>query len=121
LRSESRAFANPRVWLSIAVTFLGFGGMFGAFTYIAFTLTKVSGFATSAVPWLLILFGGGLFVGNIVDAKATDRSLSRTLTSVMLGLIVVMVTFALTAHSQAATIFSLILMGAFGFATVPGL
>ena len=38
--------------------------MFGAFTYIAFTLTEVSGFASTTVPWLLILFGVGLFVGN---------------------------------------------------------
>ena len=43
---------------------LGFGGMFGAFTYIAFTLTEVGGFASTSVPWLLVLFGGGLFVGN---------------------------------------------------------
>ena len=34
---------------------LGFGGMFGGFTYIAFTLTEVSGFATTSVPWLLVL------------------------------------------------------------------
>ncbi len=29
------------------ITVLGFGGMFGAFTYIAYTLTEVSGFASA--------------------------------------------------------------------------
>ena len=64
LRGEATAFREPQVWLSLAVTVLGFGGMFGAFTYIAYTLTEVSGFAASTVPWLLILFGTGLFAGN---------------------------------------------------------
>lgn len=78
LRGELGAFRNKQVWLSIAITILGYGGMFGAFTYIAFTLTEVTGFATSSVPWLLILFGSGLFVGNFLGAKRpTARSRRR--------------------------------------------
>ena len=42
LRRELTAFRSGQVWLSLAVTVLGFGGMFGAFTYIAYTLTEVS-------------------------------------------------------------------------------
>ncbi|OZD04559.1 MFS transporter [Rhodococcus sp. 06-235-1A] len=121
LRRELRAFRSPQVWLSIATTVLGFGGMFGAFTYIAFTLTDVSGFASSSVPWLLVLFGGGLFVGNYLGGKAADRDLTATLLTLLGALTVVLVFFALTAESRPATIASLVLMGAFGFATVPGL
>ncbi|MEV4625613.1 MFS transporter [Micromonospora sp. NPDC049523] len=121
LAYELRAFRSRQVWLSLLVTVLGFGGMFGAFTYIAYTLTGVSGFPTSAVPWLLILFGGGLFVGNIVGGRFADRSVDRTLITVLAGLTVVLVLFALTARSQPATYAALLLMGAFGFATVPGL
>lgn len=121
LRRELTAFAHPQVWLSLLVTILGFGGMFGAFTYIAYTLTEVSGFAASTVPWLLVLFGGGLFVGNLLGGKAADRSLSRTLVAVLGALTVVLAGFALTAGSQVLTVGSLVLMGAFGFATVPGL
>ncbi|WP_415976808.1 MFS transporter [Rhodococcus sp. 077-4] len=121
LRRELRAFRSGQVWLSIVVTVLGFGGMFGAFTYIAFTLTEVSGFASSSVPWLLVLFGGGLFVGNYLGGKAADRNLTATLVVLLGALTVVLVFFALTAESRPATIASLVLMGAFGFATVPGL
>lgn len=56
------AFGSGQVWLSLSVTTPGVGGMFGAFTYIAYTLTEVSGFAFSSVPWLLIPFGGGLTI-----------------------------------------------------------
>ncbi len=121
LRREFSAFREPQVWLSLAVTVLGFGGMFGAFTYIAYTLTEVSGFAAATVPWLLVLFGVGLFAGNHVGGKAADRSVPRTLAIVLAALAVVMGLFALTASSQVATVAWLVLMGAFGFATVPGL
>lgn len=121
LRGELRAFRSGQVWLSILVTILGYGGMFGAFTYIAFTLTEVTGFAASTVPWLLILFGVGLFIGNTVGGKAADRNVDRTLIVVLAALVAVLVAFALTAGSQPLTVASLVLMGGFGFATVPGL
>jgi DHA1 family inner membrane transport protein len=121
IRSELRAFRSGQVWLSILVTILGFGGMFGAFTYIAFTLTEVSGFAASTVPWLLIVFGAGLFVGNTIGGRAADRNVDRTLIVVLSVLAVVLVAFALTAGNQVLAVASLVLMGGFGFATVPGL
>ncbi|ALV40780.1 MFS transporter [Pseudarthrobacter sulfonivorans] len=121
LRSELRAFRSGQVWLSILVTILGYGGMFGAFTYIAFTLTEVSGFAASTVPWLLIVFGVGLFIGNTIGGKAADRNVDRTLVVVLSVLVVVLVGFALTAGNQVLTVASIVLMGGFGFATVPGL
>ncbi|MCU1532492.1 MAG: transporter [Arthrobacter sp.] len=121
LRGELRAFRSGQVWLSILVTILGYGGMFGAFTYIAFTLTEVTGFSASTVPWLLILFGGGLFLGNTVGGKAADKNVDRTLLVVLSALVVVLVVFALTSSNQPMTIASMVLLGGFGFATVPGL
>ncbi|WP_018157140.1 MFS transporter [Demetria terragena] len=121
LRAELGAFRAPQVWLSLAVTVLGFGGMFGAFTYIAFTLTEVSGFASSTVPWLLVAFGVGLFAGNALGGKAADRSVPVALTVALAALTVVMAFFALTAQAQVTTVISLVLMGGFGFAVVPGL
>ncbi|MFC0032901.1 MFS transporter [Micromonospora chaiyaphumensis] len=121
LRGELRAFTHAQVWFSLVVTVLGFGGMFGAFTYIAYTLTEVSGFATGTVPWLLVLFGVGLFAGNLAGGRAADVSLSRTLVTVLAVLTLVLVGFALTAGSAALTVVALVLMGAFGFATVPPL
>jgi len=121
LRGELRVFRRPQVWLSAGVTVLGFGGMFGAFTYIAFTLTEVSGFASSMVPWLLVVFGVGLFVGNFAGGRAADRALTPALVVTLALLTVVLVVFALTAHSKIMTVVSLLLMGVVGFATVPGL
>ena len=121
LRSELRAFRSSQVWLSISVTILGFGGMFGAFTYIAYTLTDVSGFASSSVPLLLVLFGVGMFLGNVLGGRAADRRLALTLITLLASLAFVLVAFALTAESQPLTVLWLFAMGAVGFGTVPGL
>ncbi|AXJ10119.1 MFS transporter [Arthrobacter sp. PM3] len=121
LRGELRAFRSGQVWLSILVTILGYGGMFGAFTYIAYTLTEVTGFAATTVPWLLILFGVGLFIGNTLGGKAADRNVDRTLLVVLAALVAVLVVFALAAENQPLTIAAMVLLGGFGFATVPGL
>ncbi|GAA2846851.1 MFS transporter [Actinoplanes cyaneus] len=118
---EFRVFASVQVWLSILVTILGFGGMFGAFSYLAYTLTGVSGFPAAAVPWLLIVFGAGLFAGNILGGRAADRNLPRTLTVLLAALTVVLALFALTAGNRFAAVAGLLLMGGFGFGTVPGL
>lgn len=118
---EFTIFRSPQVWLSMMVTILGYGGMFGAFTYIAFTLTGVGGFAPSTVPWLLILFGVGLFAGNILGGRAADKNLPKTLIALLGVLTIVLIGFALTADNQIATIIALVLMGGVGFATVPGM
>ncbi|HEV7950734.1 MAG TPA: MFS transporter [Glaciihabitans sp.] len=121
IRGELVAFRSGQVWLSLLVTILGFGGMFGAFTYIAYVLTDVSGFASSTVPWLLILFGAGMFVGNVLGGKFADRALDATLVVLIAGLTAVLIFFALTAANPIATLVSLVLMGGVGFGTVPGL
>jgi DHA1 family inner membrane transport protein len=118
---EFAIFRSGQVWASMAITILGYGGMFGAFSYIAFTLTGVSGFSAGTVPWLLVLFGVGLFAGNILGGRFADRSLGVTLLVLLIGLVVILAVFALVAESRVATVIALPLMGAFGFATVPGL
>ena len=121
LRRELGAFRSGQVWLSLLVTVLGFGGMFGAFTYIAYTLTEVSGFDSAAVPWLLVLFGAGLVVGNWIGGRLADRSIDGTLLGFIAALVVVLALFAWLAWSPIATVVLLVAMGGFGFGTVPAL
>lgn len=118
---EFRIFRSGQVWASVLITVLGYGGMFGAFSYMAFTLTGVSGFSSSTVPWLLVLFGVGLFIGNFAGGRAADRNLGATLLTLFIGLTVILAVFSVVATSQVATVIALVLMGSFGFATVPPL
>ena len=40
-----------------------------------------TGFASSTVPWLLVLFGAGLLVGNVLGGRFADRALDRTMSA----------------------------------------
>ena len=121
LRKEIGAFTSLQVWLSLGVTILGYGGMFGAFTYIAYTLTEITGFNATTVPWLLMLFGVGLFAGNWIGGRMADKSIDRTLLFFISALLVVLVLFGFFAGNQVATVLALLFMGGFSFGTVPGL
>jgi DHA1 family inner membrane transport protein len=121
LRAELAAFRNRQVWFSLAMTVLVFGGMFGAFMYVEPLLTRVTGFHESAVPWLLVLFGVGLFAGNLLGGRWADRALARTLVVLTLALAVSLVAFAVLSGNRVGSAAMLLAMGFFGFATVPGL
>src|SRR5919107_1461303 len=100
LRSELAVFKSLQVWLALAMTALGFAGVFASFTYIAPMMTEVAGFSSGAVTWLLVLFGGGLVVGNLLGGKAADRSLMPSLYLILALLAAVLVVFVFTAHAQ---------------------
>ncbi|MFD8495049.1 MFS transporter [Amycolatopsis sp. NPDC059657] len=118
LRSELAVFRNPQVWLALAMTALGFAGVFASFTYIAPMMTEVAGFSSGAVTWLLVLFGGGLFVGNILGGKAADRKLMPSLYVILAALSAVLIIFVFTAHAQLPAAITIAIFGAAGFATV---
>ncbi|MDX3227003.1 MFS transporter [Streptomyces sp. ME19-01-6] len=118
LGQELAAFRNPQVWLAMTTTVLGFGGVFAAITYITPMMVDVAGYADSSVTWLLVLFGLGLVGGNLIGGRYADRALMRMLYLTLGGLGVVLAAFSFTAHSKIAAAVTIVLVGAFGFATV---
>ncbi|MEU5578401.1 MFS transporter [Streptomyces huasconensis] len=121
LRHELAAFRNVQVLLAMAMTVLGFGGVFAAVTYLAPMMTDVAGYADSSVTWLLVLFGLGMVAGNLIGGKFADRALMPLLYISLGALAVVLALFTLTAHNKIAAAVTITLIGALGFATVPPL
>jgi DHA1 family inner membrane transport protein len=121
LRGQVRAFRSGQVWLTLAATGLSYGGMFGAFSYIAYTFTRVSGFSRSDIAWLLVVYGCGLVFGNIVGGRMADRDRDGTLLVAVAGLGATLLAFGFLASSRPAAVILLFLMGTFGFASVPGM
>ncbi|WP_069769277.1 MFS transporter [Streptomyces sp. LUP30] len=121
LRHELAAFKNTQVLLAMAMTVLGFGGVFAAITYIAPMMTHVAGFADGSVTWLLVLFGLGMVGGNLIGGRYADRALMPMLYVSLGALAVVLALFTLTAHDKVLAAVTIALIGALGFATVPPL
>ncbi|MEV7422336.1 MFS transporter [Streptomyces sp. NPDC091212] len=121
LRHELAAFRDTQVLLAMAMTVLGFGGVFAAITYISPMMTGTAGFAESSVTWLLVLFGLGMVGGNLLGGVFADRRLMPLLYVTLGGLTLVLALFTLTAHNKIAAAVTIVLIGGLGFATVPPL
>ncbi|MDF0586098.1 MFS transporter [Tsukamurella sp. 8F] len=118
---QLRVLARPAVVVACATTALVFGGLFGAFTYIEPLLRDVTGYGSSAIPWLLVLFGLGLFAGNLLGGRLADRDADRGLITFACLLPFATALVALFSGSKPLVALALFLMGAIGFATVPAL
>ncbi|MFJ8882229.1 MFS transporter [Streptomyces sp. NPDC102402] len=121
IRHELAAFRNVQVLLAMAMTVLGFGGVFAAITYITPMMTETAGYATSSVTWLLVLFGLGMVGGNLLGGRFADRRLMPMLYVSLGALAIVLALFTLTAHNKIAAAVTIVLIGGLGFATVPPL
>ncbi|MGW3288395.1 MFS transporter [Streptomyces sp. NPDC001002] len=121
VRAEFAAFRNVQVWLALAMTVLGYGGVFAAITYITPMMTEVAGYSAGAVTWLLVLFGVGMFLGNLLGGRFADRALMPMLFTALAALSATLLLFTATAHDKVLAAITLTLIGALGFATVPPL
>jgi DHA1 family inner membrane transport protein len=119
VRSEIRVLRDKQVILTLLLTVLGFGGVFTAFTYIAPILTDITGFSSGAVTPILLLFGVGMTVGNIVGGKLSDWRLMPSLVGILVLLAAVMAVFTLSSHNKIATLVTVVVWGFAAFATVP--
>jgi DHA1 family inner membrane transport protein len=118
---EMRVLREPQVWLALAMTVLGFGGVFIVFTYITPILEQLGGFSPRAVTLILVLFGAGLTLGNTLGGKLADRALMPSLMGILAALALVMVIFAKTSHSPVLSALTIFVWGVAAFATVPPL
>jgi len=118
--AELGALKREQVWLTLGIGAVGFGGLFAVFSYIAPTLTEVTGLSTHAVPIALGVFGLGMIIGNIVGGALADRSLTATIGGVLVWSVLVLALFPLMAIQPWSAFLSILLIGT-GVALVPAL
>ncbi len=119
--TELGALRRPQVLLTLLVGAVGFGGMFAVYTYIATTLTDVAGLRAGAIPLVLMLFGVGMVIGNIVGGVLADRGVDRAISVSMVAMTVILGGFVAAAHNPYTAAFGALLVGASGAALAPGL
>lgn len=73
LKDELRFFGTWRAWHVLAITAIGFGGLFAWFSYIVPLLTHVGGFHERHMGWFMALVGAGMLVGNHYGGVLADR------------------------------------------------
>jgi DHA1 family inner membrane transport protein len=105
-----------------AITTLGYGGSFIAFTYLAPLLEQVAGFSRGSVGLVMLVYGVSVAFGNIWGGRLADRkSPIRALQIVFALLAVVLFALGFTAPNKVAVLLTVLAWGAVAFGNVPGL
>lgn len=119
IKSQLQFFKKKEAWLIIAITSFGFGGLFCWISYIAPLLTDVSKFSSEDVPYILILAGLGMVVGNFAGGKLADKfSPAKTVISILLIMALDLVSVYFLSSIQVVSLILVFLTGAIAFAAV---
>jgi DHA1 family inner membrane transport protein len=117
-RADLAVLKRGAVLRGLAMTVLGYAGVFAVFTYIAPLLTRDAGLPEAAVSPVLLGFGGGLVVGNILGGRLADRALAPTVLGSLAVLSLTLAAFGLVSGSAVGAVVLTVVLGAAGFATV---
>jgi len=117
-RQEVAVLARPQVLLALLMTVVGFAGVFAVFTYIQPLLVEITGFSQAAVSPVLLVFGGGMIVGNLLGGRLADRHPVPALLGTLAALAVVLASMGLALRSPTAMVVYAGLLGVTAFATV---
>jgi DHA1 family inner membrane transport protein len=121
MTQQIKALASPKLMLYLLIGALGNAGLFAVFTYIAPLLQQVTGYAEHSVTWILVLFGCGVTIGNIIGGKLADWKLMPSILGLYFTICVILTLFTFTVHSPVASVITIFLWGAASFAVMPGL
>ncbi|WP_042702323.1 MFS transporter [Azospirillum sp. B506] len=121
LGAQIAVLAKPRLLLAFAITALGYGGTFVAFTFLAPILETITGFSNATVSLVLVLYGAAIAVGNVVGGRLANRRPVRALAWLFALQALVLIVFTFTAGAKVPALITLAGMGALAFANVPGL
>lgn len=119
---QLQVLKQPRLLLVYAMTAVGYGGTFIAFTFLAPILEQITGLSNSSVALVLLVYGVSVAVGNIWGGKLADRKGPiPALQIIFAGLALVLFVFTFTAANPWFAIATVLVWGAFAFGNVPGL
>ncbi len=122
LLTQLAVLKKPRLLLVYAITALGYGGSFTAFTYLAPILQEVSGYSAASVSLVMLVYGVSVAIGNIWGGKLADKKGPiRALQIVFFLLALVLFVLTFTASNSWLALATVLAWGAVAFGNVPGL
>lgn len=110
----------PEVWATLLIATVGFAGMFSLYSYITPTLIHLVGVKEINVPWMLMSWGAGMVIGNIIGGKMSDKFPVASLYIILAWNALFLVLFTFSNNAPWLAAFLLFMIGC-GFALVPAL
>ena len=121
MRAELRVLTRGPVVMALALTTIGFGGVFTVFTYIVPILRNVTHGSTGYVTAMLMLFGVGATIGNGLGGRLADRSVERTLMTMLTIMALTLLAFTVLMQWPVTAAVAILVWGIASFAIVPPL
>ncbi|MDO7908842.1 MFS transporter [Paenibacillus sp. JX-17] len=118
---EVRGVLKPQVLLTLLTGAIGCGSLFTVFTYITPLLTDLSGFAEHQVTWILVLFGIGVTLGNILGGRLADWKLMPSMIVNFAVLAIILAVLSFTIHNRVLGVITVFVWGMAAFGVLPGL
>ncbi|WP_283152852.1 MFS transporter [Guptibacillus hwajinpoensis] len=118
---QVKILTNGKLLLAFAITALGYGGTFVAFTYLAPLLEDVTGLSVKFVSVILLVYGVAVAIGNVIGGKASDKNPLKALFWMFVMQAIILLIMTLALPFKVAGIISIFFMGLFAFMNVPGL
>ncbi len=118
LMEELKVLGRLHVLLGLAATVFGFAGVFAVFTYIQPLLTQVTGFSDAGVSAILLMFGVGMVLGNVIGGRLTDRAPIGMLLGSLAALALVLALMGFAMGHRVTAVLFVGLLGTGAFATV---
>ncbi|AIK14325.1 major facilitator family transporter [Pectobacterium atrosepticum SCRI1043] len=108
---ELQAMMNIQVWLTLGIAAVGFAGMFCVYSYLAPALTNITKLSPHGVPLMLVLFGIGTVVGNVIGGRLCDRFGFDSVGIILAGSAVCMFIYPSAMHGTLYAAISILLVG----------
>ena len=119
--NELKILKEKRLWLTLAVTLFGFSSVFAYFTYISSVLTEVSHVQEHLISFLLIIFGVGVTLGNIVGGKLADKNINKALQVIFVVFILYFILLYFIQMNGFLMVAGIFFFGLIGFSMSPSL
>ncbi|WZB61996.1 MFS transporter [Achromobacter xylosoxidans] len=87
------------MWLALAIGAIGFAGMFCVFSYLAPAMTEVAGLSKRWIPFGMVAFGVGAFIGAQAGGWLFDKFGLRAIAIILGWSLLVLLAFGWAAHS----------------------
>lgn len=121
LKDQVQLITNRRLLLAFLITALGYGGTFVTFTFLSPILEEITGYSSSSVTLLLLLYGVAIAIGNTIGGKAANKNPLKALLWMFIIQAIVLIILSFTAPFKVIGTITVLVMGVFAFMNVPGL
>ena len=115
LLAEFRVLRKPQVALAMLMSVLLSASLFSVLTYVTPMLEGVTHVSPATVTWLLLLFGVGITLGNLVGGRLGDWRLMPSIAGAQVGLVAVLAAFTLTLPFAVPAAITLVVWGVLTF------